>query len=224
MSAVTKPFNNILITNSSFSRDGTDESAASVYLFPEFRWVPSISLNQTVIEGFVQGYLLPKKAHREHQRLLKDTRLVYLQQPRSRDRFSNHEIRNPFVLICGHGGRDRRCGIMGPLLEAEFLKIFQKKESPPSSGSKASNPINKTQVGLTSHIGGHKFAGNIIIYIPPSSLLPDGTSHPLGGKGIWYGRVEPKHVEGIVNETILGGRVIGELFRGGVGREGEVLR
>ncbi|KLJ06659.1 hypothetical protein EMPG_17845 [Blastomyces silverae] len=35
----------------------------------------------------------------------------------------------------------------------------------------------------------------------------------LAGKGIWYGRVEPRHVEGIVEETVLGGRVISEHFR-----------
>ena len=38
----------------------------------------------------------------------------------------------------------------------------------------------------------------------------------MAGSAIWYGRVEPKHVEGIVNETVLGGRVIKELWRGGM--------
>lgn len=40
---------------------------------------------------------------------------------------------------------------------------------------------------------------------------------PLAGKGIWYGRVEPERVGEVVRETVLGGRVIGELFRGLVG-------
>jgi hypothetical protein len=30
------------------------------------------------------------------------------------------EIKEVVVLICGHGGRDRRCGAMGPLLQTEF--------------------------------------------------------------------------------------------------------
>lgn len=42
----------------------------------------------------------------------------------------------------------------------------------------------------------------------------------LSGTGIWYGRVDPSNVEGIVSETIMGGKVIKELFRGGVSREG----
>ena len=43
----------------------------------------------------------------------------------------------------------------------------------------------------------------------------------LQGMGIWYGRVEPRHVEGIVAETVRGGRVVGELFRGAAFGGGE---
>ena len=75
-------------------------------------------------------------------------------------------------------------------------------------------------MGLVSHIGGHKWAGNVIVYIPPAikdaaGVDSDGkSSSPLAGRGVWYGRVEPKHVEGIVKETLVGGRVIRELCRG----------
>jgi len=79
------------------------------------------------------------------------------------------------------------------------------------------------RVGLISHIGGHKFAGNVILYIPHGSMLSTGQPNPLAGSGIWYGRVEPKHVEGIVQETLLGGRVIKELFRGGIRHDGEII-
>lgn len=73
-------------------------------------------------------------------------------------------------------------------------------------------------MGLTSHIGGHKYAGNVILYIPPS-----WTDNALAGMGIWYGRVEPGSVEGIVDETAKRGRVIEELFRGGITKEGGSL-
>lgn len=82
-------------------------------------------------------------------------------------------------------------------------------------------------MGLISHIGGHKFAGNVIIYIPPGIKGADGEKHALAGKGIWYGRVMPENVEGIVKETVVGGRVVADIFRGGVkvGEEGtEILR
>jgi hypothetical protein len=80
------------------------------------------------------------------------------------------------------------------------------------------------RVGLISHIGGHKFAGNVIIYLPPGMKTEDGRSHPLAGHGVWYGRVEPKHVQGIVSETIIKGNVIKGFFRGAIRRDGEILR
>ena len=43
-------------------------------------------------------------------------------------------------------------------------------------------------------------------------------------KGIWYGRVEPKHVEGIVQETISKGRVVEDMFRGGIDQHRKLLR
>lgn len=134
------------------------------------------------------------------------------------------------VLICGHGGRDQRCGVIGPLLEKEFLRLQGDagkilKSAGTSNGSPEDRAEKGTRwrhptvasarprVALVSHVGGHKWAGNVIIYFPPKYDDGFGPS-PLAGKGIWYGRVEPKHVQGIISETIKGGKVIKELFRG----------
>ena len=110
----------------------------------------------------------------------------------------------PCVLICGHESRDRRCGVLGPILRDEFLRFLPESDS--HSGDQS--------LALVSHIGGHKWAGNAVIYLPPDYRLPNGQRSPLAGKGIWYGRVAPRHVEGIVSETIHKGRVIEELLRG----------
>ena len=121
------------------------------------------------------------------------------------------------VLICSHGSRDARCGVIGPILHKLFTDHLEYRgllhpENPDISLH------GKVRVGNISHIGGHKFAGNVIIYIPPEHNWNDG------GKGIWYGRVGGQaDVERIVNETILQGRVIDELFRGGLGING-ILR
>ncbi|KAL1998848.1 hypothetical protein VTN02DRAFT_5492 [Thermoascus thermophilus] len=132
---------------------------------------------------------------------------------------------SPTILICSHGGRDMRCGVMGPVLEAEFHRVLRDKgyTSTQTDGSTVDGP-NHANVGLVSHVGGHKYAGNVIIYIPPGLTGPDGAVSPLAGKGIWYGRIEPKHVEGVVEETILKGRVITDHFRGGIDRDGTILR
>lgn len=77
------------------------------------------------------------------------------------------------------------------------------------------HPLLASSVASISHIGGHAFAGNVVIYIPKQWKLRDRNVYsPLAGKGIWYGRVEPRHVWGIVEETIQKGRIIEELLRG----------
>jgi leucyl-tRNA synthetase len=111
-------------------------------------------------------------------------------------------ITKPTILICGHGGRDQRCGILGPLLQSSFQSELQRRSI-------------DADVGLISHIGGHKYAGNVIIYLPPSMQ-----ANALKGSGIWYGRIGPENVEGVVDETVVRGRVIVELLRGGVRQGG----
>ena len=119
-----------------------------------------------------------------------------------------------------------RCGVMAPALESEFQRVLQERgfTSADSEGTTVDAPTH-AHIGLISHVGGHKYAGNVIVYIPPKMTI--GTSsepHPLAGKGIWYGRIEPKHVEGLVEETILGGKVVTDHFRGGIDRNGDILR
>ncbi len=97
----------------------------------------------------------------------------------------------------------------------------------PIDGAENAFESRSVNVGGISHVGGHKWAGNVIIYVPPKYELVDHDLpivSPLAGSGIWYGRVEPKHVDGIIKETILGGRIIQELFRGGVDQQGNPVR
>ncbi|GAA6064110.1 hypothetical protein JCM10212_002487 [Sporobolomyces blumeae] len=66
------------------------------------------------------------------------------------------------------------------------------------------------RVGLfkVSHIGGHRYAGNVIVYFP-------------NGSSVWYGRVTPADVGVIVDRTIMNGKVIPEFLRGGLGLDGK---
>jgi (2Fe-2S) ferredoxin len=150
------------------------------------------------------------------------------------------DVEDVLVLICGHGERDGRCGVMGPVLREEFEGQLHREGYQVLKGPVESRPPREEElllensrngeegkgtarVGLISHIGGHKFAGNVILYFPPGIKVKDGTGHPLAGCGIWYGRVEPKHVEGILKETLGNGKVVEELFRGGIKQGGEML-
>lgn len=64
-----------------------------------------------------------------------------------------------YIFVCAHGSRDKRCGVCGPVL------IEKLKEE---IGFRGMN--DQVFVTPCSHVGGHKYAGNLIIYSPG----PDG--------------------------------------------------
>ncbi|KAH8663939.1 FMI1 protein [Xylariales sp. PMI_506] len=236
------PFHNVSVLNSSFPSSISrrpEVQTTSAYLLPSFKYVPFLPrVSFDSVQALVKGYLLPEKLHAMHDGL----------SPIHQDRLTRKEayqhllygvrdVQDVLVLICGHGGRDMRCGLMGPVLRDEFeaklpragfevMKgplIDESISAPPLSGT-TGDPPSTARVGLISHIGGHKFAGNIIMYVPPRLNTKDMTPHPLAGHGIWYGRVEPKHVEGLIEETLIKGNIVADHFRGAIKQGGEIIR
>ncbi|KAE8349708.1 Sucrase/ferredoxin-like-domain-containing protein [Aspergillus coremiiformis] len=231
------PFNNILVSNSSLppSSTSTGTQSASAFLFPSFQYFPTIPVqilesanSGTDLSTFVQAFLLPKTLSAMSESLPEARKAELTRTPELASEFADAVdlCHSPVILICGHGGRDLRCGVMAPVLEKEFLKVLQAKGFTPADrdGQLIDSP-DHAHIGLISHIGGHKYAGNVIVYMPPRMKIKNSSiPHPLAGKGIWYGRIEPKHVQGIVEETILGGKVVADHFRGGIDRNGNILR
>ncbi|CAD6439397.1 040c3b90-2891-45e8-84f2-d47d682969fe [Sclerotinia trifoliorum] len=238
------PYNNVLITNASFpstiATHRPEIITTSAYIVPSFKYIPFLPrVSFDSVQALVKGYLLPTKldaAHDSISPIHKDRLLRSKEQAKFLPAVK--DVKDILILICGHGGRDMRCGILAPILQAEFERVLPTKEvqvlkgavevSVDSSTELLEGPrepnVNTARIGLISHIGGHKFAGNVILYIPLEAKMKDGEAHPLAGCGVWYGRVEPKHVEGIVQETLLEGKVIEEMFRGGIRQGGEILR
>ncbi|KAM1323554.1 hypothetical protein TB2_044786 [Malus domestica] len=101
------------------------------------------------------------------------------------------------VFVCAHGSRDNRCGVCGPVLIDKF------KEEAELRGL-----TNQVFVAACSHIGGHKYAGNLIIY----SLGSDGSI-----SGHWYGYVTPDDVPELLDQHIGKGEIIERLWRGQMG-------
>jgi hypothetical protein len=91
------------------------------------------------------------------------------------------------IFVCTHGRRDVRCGECGLPLVAAFQAALAER-----------NLSETVTVWQTSHVGGHKFAGNILIY-------PGGD---------WYGYVTPADVPRLIEQHLLAGEVITELWRG----------
>ncbi|KAK4521784.1 uncharacterized protein ATC70_004320 [Mucor velutinosus] len=96
------------------------------------------------------------------------------------------------ILICGHGNKDRRCGTVGPLLQKALEQ----------ASLNATKDEGATKIALVSHLGGHAFAGNLVVY-----------THN-GHRAIWYGRVTPCYCKDIVENTLEDDKVIEDLVRG----------
>lgn len=106
-------------------------------------------------------------------------------------------LRGFYIFVCAHGSRDRRCGVCGPPLVARF------KEEIEFHGLQ-----NKISVSPCSHIGGDKYAGNVIIY--GSSIGGEVTGH-------WYGYVSPDDVPVLLEQHIGRGEIVDWLWRGQMG-------
>eukprot|EP00249_Psilotum_nudum_P009227 c21794_g1_i1 orf=172-1407(+) len=107
------------------------------------------------------------------------------------------KLKGAHVFICCHASRDARCGVCGPVLIGKF------REHISSRGLE-----DHVFVRPCSHIGGHKYAGNVIIY---SSNTADQVV------GHWYGYVTPDDVPVLLDEHISEGKVLDRLWRGQMG-------
>ena len=91
-----------------------------------------------------------------------------------------------WIFVCVHAARDERCGRCGPpLLEA--LRQACAEEG-----------LDDVTIRATSHVGGHKYAGNVIVY----------------PEGVWYGTVTPQDAPRLAREHLREGRLLADLHRG----------
>ncbi|KAF5479081.1 hypothetical protein F2P56_005585 [Juglans regia] len=106
-------------------------------------------------------------------------------------------LKGSYVFVCSHGSRDRRCGVCGPALVSRFKE-----------GIELHGLQSKVSVSPCSHIGGHEYAGNVIIF--GSNLNGEVTGH-------WYGYVSPEDVPVLLEQHIVKGEIVDWLWRGQMG-------
>lgn len=167
-----------MLTNSSFAptpssnppqnaRDPT--TAASAFLLPSFQYLPTIPTDPSSVEALIKAYILPSQLHQSHDRLTRAEKDVLLRQPELQKKFVGaRKIDEILVLICGHGGRDVRCGTLGPILQQEFEEKLQRqniallREPPVAEAVEVNTEVEgytpTARTALISHIGGHKWA------------------------------------------------------------------
>ncbi|KAL7088118.1 hypothetical protein ACP275_13G109100 [Erythranthe tilingii] len=110
---------------------------------------------------------------------------------------SPESLRGWYIFVCCHGTRDRRCGVCGPSIISKFKNEIENRCLQ-----------GKVSVSPCSHIGGHKYAGNVIIFGPNSNKEVIGH---------WYGYVMPEDVPVLLDQHIGKGEVVDFLWRGQMG-------
>jgi (2Fe-2S) ferredoxin len=90
------------------------------------------------------------------------------------------------ILVCTDS-KSKQCKKGGPDVLKAFCKAIKTH--------KLGRQVIVTEIG---HVGGCGLGPNVIVY----------------PEGVWYGRVEADDVEEIIQEHILGGRIVQRLLRG----------
>ncbi|KAF6747145.1 Sucrase/ferredoxin-like-domain-containing protein [Ephemerocybe angulata] len=90
------------------------------------------------------------------------------------------------ILVCTHGARDCRCGDTGGKVYAALREAVPKVQAEMEAEGKGGVRVPKIRVGEVAHVGGHKYAANVLIY-------------PYGE---WLGLITPSHVPELLSSII----------------------
>jgi hypothetical protein len=118
--------------------------------------------------------------------LLKD----HLIGNRPSDHLSYSRFGESYVFVCSHGLRDDRCGLCGPPLVDRFKAELENRML-----------TEQIRVRKVSHLGGHAYAGNVLIY-------PGGH---------WYGYVTLADVPLLIDNHLIKHQIFKSLWRGRMG-------
>ncbi|OJD13634.1 hypothetical protein AJ78_05915 [Emergomyces pasteurianus Ep9510] len=225
-----EPEENNKITEDSQRQE--DEVATSVLVLPSFTFVDSVTVSRIpeFMDRFIDSSLPESDAEiplgqedpvspmnrTEVQAQAKgEVEPEFMPEPNGQTSHSNHRyhhhhhhqlttrpcLRDHLILLCSHNRRDARCGISAPLIRRELERHLR-----PLGLYRDEDDSRPGGVGIVyvSHVGGHKFAANVLIYRREEEQM------------IWLARVRPVDCEGIVRQTILKGKVVHpEQLRGG---------
>jgi hypothetical protein len=140
------------------------------------------------------------------------------------------------ILLCSQKTRDARCGQSAPLLKREFERHLRTHGLYRDANDERPGGV---AVHFISHVGGHKYSANVIIYrrrdfdwhkkiIASSSTATteeekaqaQQSEDEGAAQGIWLARVRPEECENIVKFTVLRGKLVKpDQLRGGFDRE-----
>lgn len=102
-----------------------------------------------------------------------------------------------YLLLCSHRTRDKRCGVTAPIMKQALeneLRLLDLHRDP------GDNRPGGVTVLYVNHVGGHKFAANLFVYLD-------------SGESIWMARLGPRHAKGVVDKTVMEGKVFPDHVR-----------
>ncbi|GAA94987.1 uncharacterized protein L969DRAFT_199839 [Mixia osmundae IAM 14324] len=195
-------------------------SSQSVLIFPDYKIITRVKNEPEPVADLVQRHLVST------------TRRTGQLDPASHER-SQPLPYLVTMLVCSHKRRDKKCSIAAPLLidkikeecshegwevdehldEIDEKPIEDYAIDAEQTGAAVENRLReisedtrhaRVAVVKCSHIGGHRYAGNVILAFPQGTM-------------VWYGRVTPGDIKQIFEQTIKNGKIIPDLLRGGIG-------
>ncbi|GEQ70619.1 hypothetical protein JCM33374_g4297 [Metschnikowia sp. JCM 33374] len=159
-----------------------DLKRGDLLLLPFFVWVKNVTLENA---AGVLNRVVPDLISYRDQELAEFPQTSYSEYP---DVEIKADSNKAYVFLCSHRTRDKKCGITAPIMKREMdmhlrdLGLYRDFSDDRPGG---------VQVAFVNHIGGHKYAANVIIYLKSS------------GKNIWLARCKPSNVVPIIDECIV---------------------
>lgn len=173
--------------------DYMDLKKGDLLILPFFVWVKGVHFSEAaqVLDAVIPDLLsfrdnelktIPKNAYGEKS-----------------DVFIEADVNHSYIFMCSHKTRDKRCGITAPIMKREMEMHLRDLGLHRDASDDRPGGV---RVAYVNHIGGHKYAANVIIY----------SKHT--GNNIWLARCQPLNVIPIIDECIVnGGKVWPEKVR-----------
>lgn len=155
------------------------ERRGDILILPFFIWIKNVTAKEV---GQLLDVVMPK---------LIECRDKKLAPPSKVDNFDDVTIQadgyQSYIFLCSHRTRDKRCGVTAPLMKRE-MEIYLRELGLYRDVS--DHRPDGVKVAYINHVGGHKYAANVLMYSKT-------------GKNIWLARCRPQNVKPIIDECIL---------------------
>lgn len=163
---------------------------ANVLVLPFFVWFKNVAI-ETIPQVLGSAITLLINC-REHNIL------PPLDLPEMPDAALEIDYSKAFVFLCSHKTRDRRCGITAPIMKKELEINLRDHDLLRDASDDRKDGVSLVFI---DHVGGHKYAANVIIYLRT-------------GKNMWLARCRPQNAKPIIEDCILSnGKVSPEKLR-----------